>query len=273
MNSESQWNKVLERQQELEYKKYTDRYKREQLVKLLRQKKRLLALNDLWFFNKHVLGFNDLTSKDGFHGELCQYIEDESKRFVLALEPRGSLKTTCAPIGLTLQTIAKDPNVRILIASKEFNLAQKILSAIKGHIETNQEYRILFGDLKGEVKWNEKEITIRTRWLHQLKEPTVTCAGIDVTKVGNHYDLIFVDDPHDDKNTATREQIEKVKQWYKLLLSLLDPPEVRPKHLSPPRIVITATRWHYDDLSAWIMEQEKVREAEGRKRRYHILIK
>jgi hypothetical protein len=256
--------------QEQELQKRSDLMQKERYVELLRQKKALIGKRDLWFFNKYILGYNDLTDKNRFHGELCRYVEDTRRRFVLALMPRGSLKTSIAPIGFSLQTMINDPNVRILLASEEFNLAQKILSEIKGHVVGNQEFRRLYGNLEGKVKWNEKEIVIPTRTF-QRKEPTLTCAGIDVTKVGNHYDLIFVDDPHSDKNVGTREQIEKVKQWYKLLLSLLDPPKARPKHLPPPRIIITATRWHYDDLSGWITERERERQETGRKPRYHIL--
>lgn len=246
-------------------------YKLARLRELLLQKKRLVGTEDLWFFNKYILGYKDLTTKDRFHGELCKQIETPENKFTLSLLPRGSLKTSCG-IGFAIQQVIKDPNSRGLIASEEFTTAQKILAEIKGHFETNATLINLYGNMVWDKKWNEKEIIVKTRTLHR-KEPTITCAGIDVTKVGMHYDWIWIDDPHSSKNTTTREQLEKVKQWYKLLLSLLDPPKSRPPHLPPPLLRMTATVWHFDDLSNWIIERERQRKAEGRKKRFHIMVK
>jgi predicted phage terminase large subunit-like protein len=81
--------------------------------------------------------------------------------------------------------------------------------------------------------------------------------------VGLHYDLIIIDDPHSTKNITTREQIEKVKTWYKLVLSLLDPGK---------KIIIIGTRWHYDDLFGWLIEKERERKEAGLKKRYRIKI-
>jgi hypothetical protein len=156
-----------------------------------------------------------------------------------------------------------NPNIRILICSEEFNTAKKFLSEITGHIETNVTFRSLYGNLKGKDKWSENEIIISTR-TRARKEPTITCAGVDVTKVGLHYDLIIIDDPHSTKNITTREQIEKVKTWYRLVLSLLDP---------GCKLIVIGTRWHYDELFGWLKEKEREREEKGRKKRFHVLEK
>lgn len=240
----------------------TDRAKKERLKALLQAKKKLRGLRDLHFFDKHILGYKDMTEENGFHGEMCRLVEKEKHRKILMLEPRGSLKTSCITIGYTTQQIAKNPNIRVLIASEEFNTSMKFLSEIKGHIENNEEFKKLYGVMRGRQKWSEKEITVSARTIWR-KEPTVTCAGIDVTKVGLHYDLIIVDDPHSSKNITTREQIEKVKIWFKLLLSLLDP---------GGKLIVIGTRWHYDDLFGWIIDKERERKDKGFKKQYHIKI-
>lgn len=238
------------------------RAKQEKLRELLKLKKKYRGMRDLWFFNRHILKYDDMLDEDSFHGVLCRRIENQKKLKQLILEPRGSLKTSLGTIGFSLQSIVKNPNIRILICSEEFNTATKFLVEIKGHIEHNETFKELYGNLKSKNKWDAKEITIatRTRW---RKEPTITCAGIDVTKVGLHYDLIIIDDPHSLKNITTREQIEKVKTWYRLVLSLLDP---------GGKIIIIGTRWHYDDLFGWIIEKERERQELGRKKRYYIKI-
>lgn len=234
--------------------------KKRRLLELLKIQKKRRGINDLWFFNKHILNYSDLTSKNQFHGELCDLVDNDARKNLLILEPRGSLKTSCITVGYVLQQIVKNPNIRVLICSEEFNTAKKFLSEIKGHIENNETFKSLYGNLKSRHKWSENEITVSTRKLWR-KEPTITCAGIDVTKVGLHYDLIIIDDPHSSKNITTREQIEKVKTWYKLVLSLLDPGK---------KIIVIGTRWHYDDLFGWLIERERIRRSIGKPKRYHI---
>lgn len=239
------------------------RSRKEQLVTLLKQKRRFRGKSDLHYFNKHILGYNDLTAKEGLHGELCDFVSDDSKNHILVLEPRGSLKSSCITIGYALQSIVKDPNIRILIASEQFLTAKKFISEIRGHIEKNPIFRDTYGDFVGQDKWSEAEMTVGNRTLWR-KEPTITAAGVDVTKVGLHYDLIIIDDPHSSTNVTTREQIEKVITWYKLVLSLLDPGK---------KVIVIGTRWHYNDLFGWIIDKEREREENNRPRRFHILKK
>ena len=64
-----------------------------------------------------------------------------------------------------------------------------------------------------------------------------------MTKTGMHYDLIIVDDPHSQNNVTNYDQIEKVRSWYRLLLSMLEP---------KGHIMVIGTRWDYQDLYATI---------------------
>lgn len=230
-----------------------------QLTVLLKEKKRRRALTDLHFMCKEVLGYKDLTDIDGFHGKYCHHLE-KKRRFKLTLTPRGSLKSSISTIGGSIQDILRDPNTRGLIASEKFSIATKFLAEIKGHFEKNKELISLFGNLKGEDKWSESEIIVSTR-THWKASPTITCAGIDVTKVGMHYDWIRVDDPHSDQNTTNQEQIDKVIRWYKLLLSLLDP---------HGKLYITGTIWHYNDLYNYLIQKERDRVERGLKKKFII---
>jgi len=241
----------------------TQRALKVKLIELLKRKKKKQALRDLHFFDKYVLGYKDMTGPNEFHGELCKHVAKKLNRKVLVLEPRGSLKSSCITIGYTLRCIVRNPNVRVLICSEEFLTAKKFLAEIKGHMEKNETFRSLFGNLVGTTKWAETEIIVNTR-TQEKKEPTVTCAGLDVTKVGLHYDVIIIDDPHSEKNISTAEQIEKVKKWYKLLLSLLDP---------GGKLIVIGTRWHYGDLFGWLIDQERAREEASMPPRLLILKK
>lgn len=234
--------------------------RKRQLRLLLKEQKRRRGLEDLHFLCKEVLGYEDLTDKDGFHGDYCRHLEDESKKFKLTLTPRGTLKSSIGTIGGSIQDIIKNPNVRILIASQKFTISTAFLSEIKGHLEKNEEFRSLYGDLVGDT-WSKWEIIVRTR-TNWKASPTIACAGIDVTKTGMHYDIIRVDDPHDEQNTSSQEQINKVIRWYRLLLSLLDPGGY---------MYITGTIWHYNDLYNYIINKERERVQAGYKKRFKIL--
>jgi phage terminase large subunit-like protein len=231
-----------------------------QLYTLLQEQKRRRGLNDLHFLCKQILKYQDLTEEDGFHGDYCKHLQDESKNFKLTLSPRGSLKSSIGTIGGSIRDIIRNPNVRILLASENFAISVKFLSEIKGHLEKNDEFINLYGNLRGKDTWAKHEITVKTRTSWKAS-PTIACAGIDVTKVGMHYDVIRVDDPHSDQNTTSQDQIDKVIRWYKLLLSLLDPGGY---------LYITGTIWHYGDLYNYIINKERERVEAGFKKRFKI---
>src|SRR5436190_21950365 len=104
-----------------------------QLQLLLKEKERRLGLINLHYFSKHILGYKDLTSEKKFHGDFCRHMEDREKHYKLTLTPRGSLKTSVGTIAQSIQEIVRNPNIRILIASKKFTVATLFLAEIKGH--------------------------------------------------------------------------------------------------------------------------------------------
>lgn len=236
---------------------------------------------DLFYLCKYILGY-DLMTQDT-HGDLCIYVQslldekvaapvierdadkvegghnfsdqfDPRKNFLLLLMPRGSFKSSVVTIGFTLQLILSDPDCRVLIDSETFSKSKAFLSEIKGHLQENEKYRAIYyhiygsypDDKKRDDIWTDSQVNISAR-KRQRKEPTISCAGIDVTKTGMHYDLIIADDLMSEKNITTREQIDQVINHYKLALSLLDP--------GKPFIVI-GTRWDYKDVYQHILDNE-----------------
>ncbi len=183
------------------------------------------------------------------HSKLCKFVDTwKGKRKKLILMPRGSFKSSLVTIGYSLHEILRDPNIRILIDGETFNNARKFLREIKGHIEYGSVFREKFGDLvKSEPPgWTDSEIIIRTR-TKNLKEPTITTSGIDVVKVGMHYDLIICDDLVSQLNITTRDQLDKVIDHYKLILSLLEP---------KGRLIIIGTPWDFSDLYGYVQKYE-----------------
>lgn len=215
------------------------------------------------------------------HGDVCKYteglyqahleswesppetegtgLEDQYKHGnsnLLILMPRGTFKSSVVTIGYSLQAILHDPNIRILIDSETFSKSKAFLAEIKGHLETNEEYREIFKTVHGmypnegrkkDLLWSDSQVNLACR-NRPRKEPTFSCAGIDVTKNGMHYDLIIFDDLHSENNVTNKEQLDKVKDHWRLSYSLLDP--------GKPMIVI-GTRWHFDDLYQLILDEHR----------------
>lgn len=179
---------------------------------------------------------------------------------LLALMPRGTLKSTVITIGFTIQWHLNYPDDRVLIDSEVYSKSTGFLTEITGHYESNRKLRRIYGSLYKDDQglplkpdrnrkfdtWSTTALNLSCR-SQKRKEPSIDCAGIDVTKNGFHYDLIIGDDLHSEKNTKTAEQIEKVKEHYQLLFSLLEP---------GGSIAIVGTRWDDDDLYQLIIDDE-----------------
>jgi len=238
--------------------------KQEKLIHLLREKKAQRGLNDLFYFCKFILGYEDIEIYP--HLDMCNFIQSGwPKRFML--EPRGSFKSTIATIGYSIWKIIKQPNIRILINSQELKQSKKFLAEIKGHFEHNQELISLYGDFVGS-KWNDDEIIVSTRTKHR-KEPTIQTGGVETPKTGGHVDLLINDDLHDEHNVNTPEQIDKVIKFWKLQSAILEPDKDNPTDSDIiPEEHINGTFWAIGDLYSHIIELEKQRRKEGLGKEY-----
>lgn len=228
---------------------------------------------DLFFLVKYILAEDESKVTEQTHGDLCRYAQslikgsgeeikstgeeladqfDPRKKFLLTLMPRGTFKSSVVTIGFTLQMILNDPDTRILIDSETFAKAKAFLAAIKGILTANEQFREIFYTLYGtypdakkrDELWTDSQLNVSAR-KRMRKEPTISCGGVDVTKNGMHYDLIIMDDLHSELNTANKEQIEKVKDHFKLALSLIDPGKP---------IIVIGTRWDYNDVYQYILD-------------------
>lgn len=180
---------------------------------------------------------------------------------LLALLPRGTLKSSIITIAFAMQWNLNYGEDRILIDSEVFEKSKGFLAEIKGHYQDTKGLRdvyfTIYGKYPDEKKtqynpegtevWSTEKIVLTSR-TRQRKEPTIDCSGIGVSKNGMHYDLIIMDDLHSEQNTKNAEQIETVKDHYKLMYSLLEP--------GHPAVVV-GTRWNYNDLYQMIIDEEK----------------
>ena len=209
---------------------------------------RYLAHENLFFFCFDVLQYKDIDPV--LHWDMAKQWQ-LGHRFNLFLSPRGSFKTTIWTIAGSLWEIIRNPNVRILITNATLTNAMAIMKAIKEHLMYNERLRAYFpsscpkltGSKRTEFGTNT-EFTIPNR-TKVMKEATVEVGSVEGNLVSKHYDIHIGDDLINLQNTSTKDQIDKVEEFHRAALSLLEP------RIS--REYLIGTIWHWDDLYCRIM--------------------
>lgn len=201
----------------------------------------------LYFFNKVILGYPDLTT--GLHLPLCDFLQhSETDRGRGVLMPRKFFKSTNVK-GFTLWRLRKNTNLRFLFVGENDKVGGKNLSDIRWHLQNNQLLRALYpGMTPAEgAKWTESEIMLpRTK---TFDEPTITTIGIGAKHTGFHYDVIIYDDPIGLVARDSPAEMNAAIEWFKAAQGLLDNPNSEE--------IIVGTRWldGKGDLYGHIMEE------------------
>jgi hypothetical protein len=214
--------------------------------KLLLKTKAKIYSTDLYKFNTEVLGVEKVSGGvplSEAHREMCKFIDNDKGKYKLLLFPRGHLKSTLVTVGHSVQSICKNPKIRILIANATYNLATSFLDQIKSHLKSNKMIHKLYHDYsKSASKWSESQIKVFGQGEdddYEKKEPTVTAMGITGSLTSQHYDIIIIDDAVNRENITTIDQVKKVYKFYMDCLDLLEP---------GGEFIIIGTRWHDIDL-------------------------
>lgn len=178
------------------------------------------------------------------HGDIIDTLRSDTKRKLIVC-PRGSLKSTLCDISYPIWLLLNNPNLRILIDSEVFSNSKSFLREIKAQLES-ERLTSLFGKFRSDQNWTEGSITIAQR-TQARKEPSIQCSGVGAVKVGQHYDVIIMDDMNSNKNSNTKEGRQKVIDHYKLNISILEPDGV---------MAIIGTRYAEDDVIGHVLANE-----------------
>ncbi len=197
--------------------------------------------NSLHFLCTEILGYKDW---DTVHDDMEKFINRKSIRKLL-LVPRGHLKTAMITKGFSIQSILRDPDIRILIANQVWDKSREMLYEIKQLLTEKTVLPKLFGSFVSE-RWREDDIVIRQR-TKALAAPTIGTSGVEAELTSSHYDLILLDDLQGEKNFQTPESREKVKRYYRSMIDLIEPGGT---------IIVIGTRWHLDDVYQYILDNE-----------------
>ncbi len=161
---------------------------------------------------------------------------------------RGAGKSTMATTTQCIFQLILDRNRRILLASKTKENAKGFLKEIKGHFETNEKLREIFGDFVGTSTWSDEAIEVSGR-TKPYKEPSINTVGVDGAVASKHYDLV------DEENSRTKHQRDKMTDWYyKVLLPTLNPPSADNRFIGC--IWVIGTRYHYEDHYGRLLKRQ-----------------
>lgn len=235
----------------LERSQLIEQYKRVEAVSHEWIKRQILINNRIDILATYVLGYQLKPFHYAF--QRFQFLHPLN----LQLCYRGSGKSTICTIVKSIHLLLKNPNLRILIASKTTNNASSFLKEIKSHFESNVLLAEIFGeyyDPRKVTKWDNLQIEVLPR-TSTKKEPSISCAGVEKAIVSKHFDVIFADDLVDEDNSRTEGMREKTKTWYyKVMHPTLEPPDNNVSHRG--EMHHSGTRYHFDDLYAHLMKNE-----------------
>jgi predicted phage terminase large subunit-like protein len=202
--------------------------------------------DNIYFLAKDLLGYSDLTV--AFHYKhICKKLNEPRKRNIrLWLVPRGFFKTTILTVSRAVHLQINNPSIRIAIISAVMANAKSMVVQIGNTYLTNERFRMMFSEfcpkkpLAPETKWTESEIHVPNRGGRPVMEGTFEAFGADSTLTSRHFDHLIVDDLVTRENSTTKDQMQKIKDFYKAIFPLRNDP------LTP--IDIIGTRWDDGDL-------------------------
>ena len=179
---------------------------------------------------------------------LCQkdmlkfFARDDSHQLVLY--PRGHQKSMMIAYYVAWRVV-NQPEITIIYASATAALSEAQLSIIKQILEspvvTKYFPDLIHKDVGKRNMWRNESIAVDhpRRYKEAVRDPTVKAVGMGANIVGFHADLIVLDDVVVQDNTESKIDREKVKTWYSLLTSVLNPSGT---------IRAVGTRYHPEDL-------------------------
>jgi hypothetical protein len=156
--------------------------------------------------------------KDGNHGRMLKFVDDQEIRFGLLLAPRESYKSSVAQ-GRVVREIIKNPNTRVLYIMR---LQEKVVDKALGirNALLRPEVQAIMGSVVGPL-WTQDRFTIAQRTQTNLQEPTFSGHSFESLPTGGHYDLIVLDDFIDHTNCQTEAGLKKQMEVFALLYPFL----------------------------------------------------
>lgn len=166
----------------------------------------------------------------------------EIDRLMINMPPRHG-KSELASRRFPAMLLGMQPAQTIISASYNMDKASEFGGEVRDIVRA-AEYRALFPDIT-----LKEDTTAKGFWRTEQGGYYIAAGvGTAITGRGTVGPIVLIDDPLKDRAEADSEvRRETVKSWYSSsILSRL-----------PRAIIVIQTRWHEDDLSGWLLEQQE----------------
>jgi hypothetical protein len=179
---------------------------------------------------------------EDFHLRLIDTASKEARGLILY--PAGHGKTTITSTLLPIWAICKDPDYRVAIVAKNEVDAKGIMRAIHAELLGNPRLIRDFGpflDSEDKAKaWAIERIDVFKKQVNR-KEGSIQIYGSKGNVLGKRFDWVICDDVVTEKNSATPEQRQSMREWFNLGV------ETMPEFLDS-RLTVVGTLFHPEDL-------------------------
>lgn len=225
---------------------------------------RARAREDFYYFCEYVLGYRWMHRP--WHSQITEWAEQVKGPYrgeagdygwTGLLAPRGHGKTTLLTAGHCLWSLVRagaEYPLSCGIAHALRDQALKILGDIRWHFEMNERLKWLFPEIcyrepaKESPVWREKEISVKRERYYRV--PSVSAFALEASKVGLHFDILYLDDLVIDVTTASPATREQVRQFFAGVPPLLRADGWR-------RVMVAGTRWDVEDQYAEMLDPDK----------------
>ena len=194
------------------------------------------------------------------HHDLLKFFMADESSHQLVLWPRAHQKSTMIAYWAAWHII-NQPDTTILYASATAALAESQLTFIKNILDSPivSKYwpELVLQDEGRRIMWRSDAICVDhpKRMSEAIRDPSVKAVGMGANITGFHADAVLLDDVVVKENAETKTERTKVKGWYSLLNSILNP---------GGKLKAIGTRYHPEDLyEDLITMKEEVYDDEG----------
>lgn len=159
------------------------------------------------------------------HHELwVELLADPTIERLLIIAPPGHAKSTWCTCAYPAWVIGRNPAVNILLVSATAAQARLFSATIRATLESSV-YAEVFPNMRLDRArgWSQSAWFV-ARAVAANKDATLAAYGVNGPIIGRRADLILVDDPCTQANTATRDARGKMWRWFRqTLLTRLRP--------------------------------------------------
>lgn len=173
--------------------------------------------------------------------KLMQLENGEIKRLMVFLPPRSSKSLVCSKL-FPSWYIGRHPNHEIMSISHSDQLASDFGRSVRDLVN-EKDYKEVFPEVS-----LRQDVAAAGKWMTN-GGGSYYAAGVRGQVAGRGAHIAILDDAMSEEDAISPSGRKYIKQWY--------PAGLRTRLMPNGKIVIINTRYHYDDLCGWLLEQEK----------------